>query len=144
MLRRLASVGVVSLGLLGMAATPLAAAPPAQPAPPPSAVPTAKKVVTTPPAAPVAPAAPVTPAAPPTAPPNSVEKARLGVVAIERQGRPLALGAVLDGDGRILSALSPLTNGNFLSARYADGTVVPLKLVHTDRAWDLALLSPVN
>jgi serine protease Do len=117
MLRRLASVAVVSLGLIGMAAKPLAAAPPAQPA------------AATPPA----------PAAP-----NSVEKARQGVVVIERQGRPLALGAVLDGDGRILSALSPLTNGNFLSARYADGVVVPLKLAQSDRGWDLALLSPIS
>lgn len=61
---------------------------------------------------------------------------------LERQGRPLALGAVLDGDGRILTALSPLTNGNFLSARYADGAVVPVKLAHADRGWDLALLAP--
>jgi serine protease Do len=64
------------------------------------------------------------------------------VVVLERQGKPLALGVVLDGDGRILSALSPLSNGNFLSARYADGLVVPLKLAHSDRAWDLALLTP--
>lgn len=63
---------------------------------------------------------------------------------LERQGRPLALGMVLEGDGRILSALSPLTNGNFLSARYADGVVAPLKLVHSDRGLDLALLAPVT
>ena len=62
---------------------------------------------------------------------------------LERQGKPLALGVVLDGDGRILTALSPLTNGNFLSARYADGVVTPLKLVHSDRGWDLALLSAI-
>jgi serine protease Do len=30
-----------------------------------------------------------------------------------------------------------------LSLRYADGVVVPLKLVHSDRGWDLALLAPV-
>src|SRR6185503_11826372 len=75
------------------------------------------------------PAAPA-PAAP-APPPNSVERARQGVVVLERQGRPLSLGMVLDGDGRILTALSPLTNGNFLSARYHDGSLVPLKLQHS-------------
>lgn len=102
--------------------------------PPP--VPTAKHVVTT--AAP--PPAP-SPAAAPAAPPDTVERARRGVVVLERQGKPLALGFVLDGDGRILTALSPLTSGNFVSARYHDGTVLPLKLVHGDRGWDLALLA---
>jgi S1-C subfamily serine protease len=66
------------------------------------------------------------------------------VVVVERQGKALALGVVLEGDGRILSALSPLSNGNFLSARYADGAIVPLKLAHSDRGWDLALLLPVS
>jgi serine protease Do len=75
-------------------------------------------------------------------PPSTVERARQGVVVLERQGKPLALGAVLDGDGRILSALSPLATGNFISARYHDGSVVPVKLVHSDRGWDLALLAP--
>jgi serine protease Do len=95
------------------------------PAPVPAAVPTSSKVVSTAPT-----------------PPNTVERARQGVVVLERQGRPLALGAVLDGDGRILTALSALGAGNFLSARYHDGSVVPLKLVHSDRGWDLALLAP--
>ncbi|HYP89474.1 MAG TPA: S1C family serine protease [Polyangiaceae bacterium] len=107
------------------------------PPPPPAVVPTAKKVITTAPPSP--------PAAPPAAPaaaPSSVEQARQGVVVVERQGKALALATVLEGDGRLLTALSPLTTGNFLSARYADGAVVPLKLVHSDRAWDLALLAP--
>jgi serine protease Do len=148
MLRRLASVGVVSLALGGSA---LSAHDAWAQAPTPATVPTAKKVVTTPPAAP--PAAALPPATPaPAAPapaahaapaPNSVEKSRQGVVVLERQGKPLALGVVLDGDARILTALSPLTNGNFLSARYANGVVTPLKLVHSDRGWDLALLAPV-
>jgi S1-C subfamily serine protease len=120
--------------------------PPAANAAPPAPVPTAKKVITTPPATSPAPAVgapvPVRPA--PPAPPNSVEKARQGVVVIERQGKALGLGVVLEGDGRILSALSPLTNGNFLTARYADGAVTQLKLAHSDRGWDLALLSPVT
>jgi S1-C subfamily serine protease len=100
----------------------------------PATVPTATKVTTTaPPAA--------SPAAPAPAP-DSVERARQGVVVLERQGKPIALGVVLDGDGRILTALSPLTNGNFLSARYVDGQSVPVRLAHSDRGWDLALLAP--
>ena len=102
----------------------------------PAAVPTSTRLTGTNP--PPSPAAPGVPA------PDSVEKARQGVVVLERQGKALALGVVLDGDGRILTALSPLTTGNFLSARYADGAVVPLKLAHSDRGWDLALLSPLN
>jgi serine protease Do len=114
---------------------PAGAQVPATGATAPATVPTAKKVVTTTPAA--APAA-----AAPTPPPNTVERARQGVVVLERQGRPLAFGAVLDGDGRILTALSPLGHGNYISVRYHDGTVLPVKLVHSDRVWDLALLLP--
>ena len=153
MLRRKASVGVVSLGVTCMAFMAHAQTPQPPPAqvatPSPATVPTAKKVVATPSAAtPVAATAatasiPPPPTAAPGAAPNSVERARQGVVVVERQGKPLALGAVLEGDGRILSALSPLTNGNFLTARYADGAIVPLKLAHSDRGWDLALLSAV-
>ena len=165
-MRRKASVGVVSLGVTCMAFMAHAQTPQPPAAKvattPPVTVPTAKKVVATPPATvpaarrviattPVAPPAAPTaakpsapaPPAPPGAAPNSVERARQGVVVVERQGKPLALGAVLEGDGRILSALSPLSNGNFLTARYADGAIVPLKLAHSDRGWDLALLSAV-
>lgn len=65
-----------------------------------------------------------------------------GVVAIERGGLAVALGGVLEGDGRILTALSPLGHGNDLDARFADGSVVKVKLGHHDRTWDLALLVP--
>ncbi len=116
MLRRLPFKGFVSLSLAGMVAPAQAQAP--------ATVPTTTRVVSTAPA------------------PSSVERARQGVVVLERQGKPLALGAVLDGDGRVLTALSPLTHGNFLTARYHDGAVVPVKLVHSDRAWDLALVMP--
>ena len=70
------------------------------------------------------------------------ERALRGVVTIERAGQPLGLGAALTGDGRILTALSPLGPGNDLDARFADGTTVRVKLGHHDRAWDLALLVP--
>ncbi len=120
------------------------------PQPPPATVPTGKKVVTTPtpqPSTTDAPPrlpSPLMPPSVPAAAPNTVERARQGVVVLERAGKPLALGVVLEGDGRILTALSPLTNGNYLTARYQDGAVIPLKLTLGDRGWDLALLTPVS
>lgn len=139
MLRRLASLGVVTLGLVCMAMKPRDP----MPKPPLAPVPTGKKVISTaPPAPPPAPTSAAPPAAPPVAAPNSVEKARQGVVSIERAGKALALGVVLAGDGRVLTALSALGNGNFLNVRYADGALVPLKLTLSDRGWDLALLTP--
>ena len=120
---RKASLGMLWCGLLTVNAGAQVPAP----------VPTSTKLTGTSP--------PPSPAA--TAAPHSVEKSRQGVVVLERQGKALSLGVVLDGDGRILTALSPLTTGNFLNARYADGAVVPLKLAHSDRGWDLALLTPL-
>lgn len=70
------------------------------------------------------------------------DRALRGVVSIERSGQSIALGAVLAGDGRILTALSPLGHGNDLEARFADGSTVKVKLGHHDRTWDLALLVP--
>jgi serine protease Do len=69
-------------------------------------------------------------------------KASRGVVVLSRAGIPVGLGAVLAGDGRILTALSPLGSGNDLEAKFADGSSSKVKLGHHDRAWDLALLVP--
>ncbi|HTJ82490.1 MAG TPA: S1C family serine protease [Polyangiaceae bacterium] len=69
-------------------------------------------------------------------------KAARGVVVIQRAGQPIGLGMVLGGDGRILTALSPLGSGNDLEAKFADDSTSKLKLGHHDRAWDLALLVP--
>jgi serine protease Do len=65
-----------------------------------------------------------------------------GVVALERNGVPLAVGTVLGGDGRILTALSGLGGGEGADVLYADGTVVHAKVGRSDRASDLALLVP--
>ena len=82
---------------------------------------------------------------PPEAKPEDpLERARQGVVLLERRGKPLAVGTVLQGDGRILTALSPLGHGNNVDARFADGTVMRVQVGHSDRAWDLALLVPQN
>ena len=108
------------------------AVPPALPAPvdrPPAALPAPSQVA--PPAAPAAPQGP-----------SAEDKALRGVVVIERAGQPISLGAALAGDGRILTALSPLGSGNDIDVRFVDGTVVRAKLGHHDRSWDLAFLVP--
>jgi serine protease Do len=124
-------------------------APPPPPAPPPRAPARRANV-------PAMPAPPPLPAAHAEAPaqlpevkgaeakkePTAEERAARGVVVIERAGQAISLGAVLGGDGRILAALSPLGSGNDLEARFADGSVVRVKLGHHDRTWDLALLVP--
>jgi serine protease Do len=78
------------------------------------------------------------------APETPLDRARDGVVVLERGGKALGIGAVLAGDGRILTALSPLGHGNNVDARFSDGSVAQVKVGHTDRAWDLALLVPQN
>ncbi len=70
------------------------------------------------------------------------EHVRRGVVAIERNGVPVAIGTVLGNDGRILTALSGLGGVDGADVRYADGTSVHAKVGHSDREADLALLIP--
>jgi serine protease Do len=82
--------------------------------------------------------------APKQAADSPVEKARQGIVVLERAGKVIGVGSVLSGDGRILTALSPLEHGNDVDARFADGSTSRVKVGHTDRAWDLALLIPQN
>jgi S1-C subfamily serine protease len=66
---------------------------------------------------------------------------RSGVVLVEQAGRVVALGSVLDGDGRVLTALSRVTPGQ-LFVRYADGTLMLARVGHSDLSRDLALLVP--
>ena len=67
-----------------------------------------------------------------------------GVVALERNGVPMAIGTVLSGDGRVLTALSGLGGGDGADVRYADGTLVHAKVGRSDRTADLALLVPAS
>jgi serine protease Do len=112
-----------------------AAGKPATPPAPPAAAPAKPAPPTAAPAKPPAPA-PAKPAAP------SAPDPRDGIVRLERAGVLVALGSVLVGDGRVLTALSPLGDGNHIDARFADNSVVPLRVGYTDRGWDLALLVP--
>lgn len=84
-----------------------------------------------------APAAPTGPTAQ-----QLYEHVRRGIVAIEHGGVPMAIGTVLGGDGRILTALSGLGGADGAEVRYADGTTVHTKVGVSDRALDLALLVP--
>jgi serine protease Do len=70
------------------------------------------------------------------------EHVRRSVVALERNGVPLAIGTVLGGDGRILTSLSGLGGADVADIRYADGSIVRAKIGNGDRATDLALLVP--
>jgi len=67
-----------------------------------------------------------------------------GVVALEHNGVPMAIGTVLSGDGRVLTALSGLGGQDGADVRYADGTLVHAKVGRSDRASDLALLVPAS
>jgi S1-C subfamily serine protease len=128
-------LGVVALASFAGAQP---AAPPAPAAPPtPSAAPAAAPVPVAP-----APAAAAAPRAPQGTGLGNAAEVRQGIVRLERGGRPLGMGAVLRSDGRILTALSALGHGNYVQARFADGSVLGVRVVHSDRAWDLALLAP--
>ncbi len=87
-------------------------------------------------------AAPPDTAAPQLTPRQLYEHVRRGVVVVERNGAPSAIGTVLGGDGRILTALSGLGGSEGPDVRYADGTRVHAKVVYSDKALDLALLAP--
>jgi serine protease Do len=80
----------------------------------------------------------------PLTPQQLYEHVLRGVVALERNGVPMAIGTVLSGDGRVLTALSGLGGGDGADVRYADGTVVHAKVGRSDRASDLALLVPAS
>ena len=71
-----------------------------------------------------------------------LERARRGIVTVERDGHAVGVGTVLSGDGRIVTAASALGDSDHASVRYADGRVVDVRVGHREKAWDLALLIP--
>lgn len=75
-------------------------------------------------------------------PASAAASPRAGIVRLERAGHRIGFGVVLRSDGRILTALSAVGNGNYVKARFADDHVLGVKVVETDRTWDLALLAP--
>jgi serine protease Do len=94
------------------------------------------------PPADAAPAPPVGPAPVGLTPTQLYERVRRGVVALEKNGVAVAMGTVLAGDGRVLTALSGLAGADGADVRYADGTMVHAKVGRSDKGVDLALLVP--
>ncbi len=90
----------------------------------------------------IAPAASAQADGPPPLPDPSGIDWRRGLVQIELNGRVVALGAVLAGDGRIVTALSPMGAVELVDVRYPDGHTVKGKIGHKDVPNDLALLVP--
>lgn len=137
---------------------PAAPRAPSAPAEPRAATPTAPVAPTQPPTA--APKAPAPQAAPgPSAPraavgpnlaqppprqepPASPAADTSRVVLVEQGGRAVALGTLLHGDGRVLTALSRVGGPNPLFVRYASGALEPARIGHSDPGKDLALLVP--
>jgi S1-C subfamily serine protease len=82
------------------------------------------------------------PAAGGLTPQQLYDHVRRGLVVLERNGLPMAIGTVLGSDGRILTALSGLNGGDGADVLYADGTTVHAKVGQSDKGNDLALLIP--
>jgi serine protease Do len=90
----------------------------------------------------VAAAAAPAPAAAARAAASSTAAPRPGIVRLERAGHRIGFGVVLRADGRILTSLAAIGSGNYVKARFSDDHVLGVKVVETDRTWDLALLAP--
>jgi serine protease Do len=133
-----AFLAVASLASRGQAQT----AGPARRAP--DALPALPGASPSPAASPVPGASPLPGVAPVQAfdPRKLYEHLRRGVVAVERNGVPAAVGTVLGGDGRVLTSLSGLGGADTADIRYADGTAVHARVGESDTALDLALLVP--
>jgi S1-C subfamily serine protease len=67
-----------------------------------------------------------------------------GIVVLERGGKVLGVGTILNADGRILTALSTLVDARPVDVRYADGGRATARIGHADRGKDLALVVPQN
>jgi S1-C subfamily serine protease len=144
-----ASIASVTLAALAALAPPAFARPSALPTlpgadSPSSGAPATTIVISDPPSADGSPS-PVGspgPPAPPASPQQLYERVRRSIVALERNGVPLAIGTILDGDGRILTSLSGLGGAESADVRYADGTTVRAGVGNADKVADLALLVP--
>jgi S1-C subfamily serine protease len=86
----------------------------------------------------------VKPAAPGSPPPpvTAAFSPGSGIVVLERGGKVLGVGTILNLDGRILTALSTLVDARPVDVRYADGGRATARIGHADRGRDLALLVP--
>ncbi|HEY1958795.1 MAG TPA: S1C family serine protease [Polyangiaceae bacterium] len=72
----------------------------------------------------------------------STERIRQALVTVEAGGRALAVGVVLEGDGRVLTSLSSLGGRETVDVRYANSHTAHARVMHKDPVLDLALLVP--
>lgn len=131
---RVARVGLAALllGLGSLLCGALASAGPLPPLPDPNAPPAPSST------------SPAPDPASPAGPSVLLERARRGVVTIEQNARTVALGTVLNGDGRILTELTALGAAEQVDVRYADGSTLRAKVAHRNKTWDLAMLVPIS
>jgi S1-C subfamily serine protease len=81
-------------------------------------------------------------ATPAAAPGAQALPGRSGVVTVEQGGRAVALGTLLNGDGRVLTALSRLSAERPTFIRYEGGRLEAARIGSSDATRDLALLVP--
>ncbi len=79
----------------------------------------------------------------PTATALTPERVRQSLVTVEVGGVVRGVGVVLDGDGRIVTNLSAVTN-DLADVRYSDGHTAHARVGHKDPVLDLALLVPLS
>jgi len=81
-----------------------------------------------------------------TPPPGGLtpDRVRQALVSVAVGGRATGIGVVLEGAGRILTALGAVGTSDAADVRYADGHVVHVRVGHKDAVWDLALLVPLS
>jgi S1-C subfamily serine protease len=85
---------------------------------------------------------PASASTPPAGPNVLLERARRGIVTVERGGQAAGIGTVLPGDGRIVTSLAALGGSERVEVRYADGTTAQARMTAHEASWDLALLTP--
>jgi serine protease Do len=111
-----------------------------------SAAPPAKAAQPAPTGSGKLPPPPTSPATAPAKPPpvTAAFTPGSGIVVLERGGKVLGVGTILNTDGRILTALSTLGDARSVDVRYADGTRASARVGHADRGKDLALVVPLS
>lgn len=73
---------------------------------------------------------------------NPVDALARAAVILRSNGRLLAQGVVLAGDGRIVTCLSALDGVRQVEVRYANGRTLAANLVAQDDTYNIALLQP--
>ncbi len=70
---------------------------------------------------------------------SCIKDVRGSTVSVSKEGKPIALGAVVTADGYIITKASDLGKGN-AECEFMDGRILTAKVVHKLEQYDLALL----